>query len=225
MKRTVTALLLVAGLLLAGLSSAADYVDLRRFTPMSGDAKAAEAKASTVCVACHGATGVSLVPMFPNLAGQRADYLYHELLRYKSGVLAQSPMTAMAATLDDTDMRNLAVYYASQPADTVAALITDQAAFDRGLSLYRDGDSRLGVPPCQGCHGVDGAGLSGEIASHQLAYPMLRHQKPLYLVARLSDYRSGKLQSTSNDFIMHAVAQRLSDADIAALAAWLASVP
>lgn len=225
MKHILSSALFGISLLLGGIANAADYVDLRRFSAVTGDAKAAEAKASTICLACHGAAGISPIPTFPNLAGQRADYLYHELLRYKSGVLAQSPMTAMAATLDDADMRNLAVHYASLPADTVAAPITDRAAFDRGSSLYRDGDNRLGVPPCQGCHGVNGGGLAAEAAPHQSAYPMLRHQKALYLVARLGDYRSGKLDSTSNDFIMHAVAQRLSDADIAALAAWLASAP
>lgn len=225
MKHIVSALLGFLCLLSTGIAGAADYVDLRRFDPVAGDAGAGAAKASTLCFACHGAAGISVVPIFPNLAGQRADYLYHELLRYKSGALPDSPMTALMATLDDTDMRNLAVHYASLPANTTAAPIADQAAFDRGATLYRDGDSARGVPPCQGCHGIDGAGLAGTMQPNQQAWPLLRHQKAAYLATRLTDYRNGKLRSHSNDFIMRSVAGRLDDAEIAALAAWLASAP
>ena len=39
---------------------------------------AAEQK-SAACVACHGATGVSTIPMYPNLAGQKAAYLEKQL--------------------------------------------------------------------------------------------------------------------------------------------------
>jgi cytochrome c553 len=211
-----------AAFLLPASTFAADFIDLRRIDPVTGDAKAAENIANTVCMACHGPTGVSAVPMFPDLAGQKADYLYHQLLRYKSGALPESPMTAIVAPYNEGDLRNFALHYAALVPATDAAPVVDQAAFDRGGSIFREGDTHTGIPPCQGCHGVNAAGVQDE---RFLAYPRLRHQKAEYIVTRLKDYRSGKLKTTSNDFIMQSVAHRLDDNTIAALAAWLASAP
>src|SRR4029077_19291338 len=59
------------------------YVDLRRIEPIRGDMDSGAAK-TTVCVACHGPSGNSIVPQFPSLAGQRADYLYHRLVAFKA---------------------------------------------------------------------------------------------------------------------------------------------
>ena len=191
---------------------------------MQGNADAAKAKAGTLCGICHGGDGVAAVPMFPNLAGQKADYLYHQLLRFKSGVLTESPMTALTTSLSDDDMRNLSVYYAALAPAATAAPIADRAQFDRGATLYREGDVEKGIPPCQGCHGTGAQGIAAGNAV-RLAYPNLRYQHATYLVTRLGEYRSRKLNQTSNDLVMQAVASRLDDEDIAALAAWIASAP
>jgi len=47
------------------------------FAPLSqaADIEAGKTRATTVCAACHGATGVSVGDPIPNLAGQRASYL------------------------------------------------------------------------------------------------------------------------------------------------------
>ncbi len=58
------------------------YIDLRRITPILGDAEAGRAK-SEVCAACHGPQGIAITPAFPNLAGQRADFLYWQLVQFK----------------------------------------------------------------------------------------------------------------------------------------------
>jgi cytochrome c553 len=208
--------------LLATSAYAADFIDLRRIDAIVGNASAAKPAADTLCMACHGANGISPAPLFPDLAGQKAEYLYHQLVRFKSGVLPESPMTALMAPYSDQDLRNFSVYYASLQPPNEAATIVDQALFTRGERLFAQGDAQAGVPPCQGCHGVDARGVNG---ANYLAYPMLRHQKSDYVVTRLKDYRSGKLDSTSNDFIMQSVAHRLDDDAIAAIAAWLASAP
>lgn len=80
--------------------------------PQAGDADAGKAKAAT-CVACHGANGISAQPMYPNLAGQKADYLVKSLKGYKDGTRKDRTMGAMAAPLSDTDIDNLAAYYSS----------------------------------------------------------------------------------------------------------------
>jgi len=83
------ATMLLSALVFAGSPG---YLDLRRIEPLRGDAGAGKAKA-VVCGACHGATGISPVPAFPNLAGQRAEYLYWQLVEFKREVRPESPMT------------------------------------------------------------------------------------------------------------------------------------
>ncbi|CAM3149877.1 c-type cytochrome [Moritella viscosa] len=66
-----------------------------------------------MCAACHGAAGISSVPMYPNLAGQKAMYLAKQLKEFKSGKRQDPTMKGMAMTLSDTDIANISAYYAS----------------------------------------------------------------------------------------------------------------
>ncbi|MDO6425967.1 cytochrome c [Thalassotalea sp. 1_MG-2023] len=68
---------------------------------------------SVTCGACHGVTGISPSPMYPNLAGQQEQYLYKQLKDFKSGARKDQMMSGMAIPLTDEDMKNLAAYYAS----------------------------------------------------------------------------------------------------------------
>lgn len=69
---------------------------------------------SQVCAACHGSTGSSVVPDFPNLGGQHRDYLYRSLLDYKLGNRQDPIMMGQVAELSRQDMRDLAAFYAAQ---------------------------------------------------------------------------------------------------------------
>lgn len=77
----------------------------------AGDAAAGKAKANT-CVACHGANGVSNNPMYPNLAGQKEQYLAKQMKEFRDGKRQDPVMSAMAKPLSDADIANLAAYYA-----------------------------------------------------------------------------------------------------------------
>ncbi|HET8903446.1 MAG TPA: cytochrome c [Saccharospirillum sp.] len=83
-----------------------------------GDVEAGKAK-SAVCAACHGANGISAVPIYPNLAGQKEAYLATVLEAYKTqerkGANA-AVMWGVAGGLSEQDIANLAAYYASLPA-------------------------------------------------------------------------------------------------------------
>lgn len=78
----------------------------------AADAAAGKAK-SVTCAACHGANGISAIPMYPNLAGQKEQYLLKQLKDFKSGNRKDPVMAPMAMALSDADMANLAAYYAS----------------------------------------------------------------------------------------------------------------
>jgi cytochrome c553 len=215
-------LTLVAG----AATTASGYIDLRRIDPIHGDV-AAGARKAAVCHACHG-VGASVAPTFPRLAGQRPDYLYHRLISFKRAdpkdpYYAQSPMRPQVANLSDADMRDLAVYYAAQTPTVTSQAAAQPAAAGKGQALFLAGDPTRGVPPCQGCHGADAGGTpiaTGEYA----AYPSLRGQYSLYLVARLTSFHNNLPHDTTNDFIMSGVARALDDESIQAIAAWLGSL-
>jgi cytochrome c553 len=78
-----------------------------------GNAASGQEKAQ-VCEACHGATGESVDPTYPNLAGQYADYIVQALSDYRSGKRTNIIMAGFAANLSDQDMEDLAAWYSKQ---------------------------------------------------------------------------------------------------------------
>lgn len=102
--RTSIYLLLAMGLGWAGTASA-----------QSGDAAAGERKSAT-CAGCHGIAGWrNAYPPYsvPKLGGQHADYLAAALKAYKTQQRAHSTMQAIAATLNDQDIADLAAYFSA----------------------------------------------------------------------------------------------------------------
>ena len=68
----------------------------------------------TVCAGCHSMDGNSQLPENPRLAGQYRDYLYHSLLSYKEGKRKNIIMAGIIATLNETDMKLLSLYFSKQ---------------------------------------------------------------------------------------------------------------
>lgn len=232
----LTAVLLLAAEAVLASDHEGDYVDLRRVQPITdGDAEAGRARAGS-CLACHDASGMSPVPIYPNLRGQTVEYLYWSLVDFKRGRREGSVMTALVTGLEDQDLRDLAAFYAEsheQPLTAASAATAGGAAngglLSRGEALYMHGDPEQGIPPCQGCHGDDARGhpLAREPGAPVFyrTYPALRGQQGAFLVSRLGEHRAGVLTDSTNDFIMNGAAAHLDDDSIAALAAWLASLP
>jgi len=68
---------------------------------------------SVTCAGCHGAVGISAVPMYPNLAGQKAQYVEKQLKAFRDGSRKDPIMSPMAKPLSDEDIAGLAVFYES----------------------------------------------------------------------------------------------------------------
>ncbi len=81
--------------------------------PVMGNAAAGKEKSAT-CIACHGADGKAILPIYPNLSGQYEDYLEKALTEYKTGKRKNPIMMGMAKLLSEEDIADLAAYYASQ---------------------------------------------------------------------------------------------------------------
>ena len=209
--------LIATALIAMGGCATPGFLDLRAPIAVSGNADAGAQKAA-VCTACHGPNGISPVPNFPNIAGQKFDYLYWQLVELKGRNDSSSPMTPILAPMSDTDLRDLAAHFAAQ---TPAPASGDANAFADGARLYREGDPVRGIVPCQGCHGANADGQTGGNAARYGGYPSLRGQHSLYLTQRLQDFRNGKYLLSSNDRIMHGVTQDLDDPSIQQIAGWL----
>ena len=79
----------------------------------AADATAGKIKYEATCAACHGATGVSVVPIYPNVAGQKEAYLVAQLKAFRDGSRTNPIMEPMAKGLSDADIFNISQYLAS----------------------------------------------------------------------------------------------------------------
>ncbi len=78
---------------------------------LAGDPAAASNKAKTLCASCHGPQGVSINPLWPNLAGQQEQYLAKALTDYRDGGRTDPIMAPLAKMLSDKEIEDLAAYY------------------------------------------------------------------------------------------------------------------
>lgn len=97
-----------------------DMQDLAAFFASLGAAEQGEpvatgaAEKAAVCAACHGPTGISASPIWPNLAGQHRDYLEQAMHAYRDKQRQDPIMQGQAAALTDDDIRQLAAYFSAQ---------------------------------------------------------------------------------------------------------------
>lgn len=75
-------------------------------------------RASATCIGCHGETGVSTNSLWPNLAGQKKDYLVKQLNAFRSGERKDVMMAPMAQMLSEADVENVASYFSSLSSST-----------------------------------------------------------------------------------------------------------
>ncbi|MEW6132500.1 MAG: cytochrome c [Pseudomonadota bacterium] len=72
---------------------------------------------NSMCAGCHGIPGwktaYPATYRVPKLGGQHEDYIVAALKAYRSGERSHPSMRAIAASLSEEDMQNLAAYYAS----------------------------------------------------------------------------------------------------------------
>jgi len=229
MKRVLSRILIISGVMLGCSVVSVSHAQGTAAKPdaakgetlyTNGDA----ARGIIACASCHGPGGNSTLPINPNLAGQAHEYIARQLHGFKSeddkpakrtgpgG--APSAMTPMAQPLTDEDIQNIAYYLGQQPLNyETAASATKEATMERGQHIWRAGIPDRKVPACAGCHSANGAGLPGE-------FPRLAGQFPGYIEEQLKLFRSGD----RTNVMMHDIADRMSDSDIAAVADYAAGL-
>ena len=183
------------------------------FTANAADIEAGKAK-SAVCAACHGVDGNSSNAAWPSLAGQHASYIYKQLKDFKEGRRNDATMIGMVALLNDEEMKNVAAYFESQQAKTVAF---DPEMIAAGESIYRGGITETKVAACMGCHSPNGTG------NGPAGWPSLKSQHPAYLVMQLQNFKQG-LRTNDSGKMMRNVVVRMSDMEMKSVAAYIAGI-
>jgi cytochrome c553 len=164
-----------------------------------------------VCAACHAIDGKSLISANPKLAGQHAEYLYKQLINFKSGDRANAVMSGMAAMLSDSDMHAVAEYFSKQTLSLGQAKKNGSGSL--GEKIYRAGIQANGVPACASCHGPTGDGLP-------VKYPRLGGQHTEYVLNQLRQFRLGA-RANDEAKVMRTIAAKLTDQEMEAVADYI----
>jgi cytochrome c553 len=181
---------------------------------LAADAELARAQeiVSGQCFVCHGAEGESSTPLFPRLAGQHAAYIARQLADYRSGRRINGVMQPIAKALDPNDFAALGRWFESRPAQAHDS--DDPALAARGAALFQQGDAARGLVACASCHGSTGAGTE--------SLPRLAGQHAAYVERQLKAF--GQRQRRNDDAVMQKQAMRLSEAEMKALASYVAGL-
>lgn len=172
---------------------------------MAQDAVAGRQKAQ-VCAACHGADGNSTIPQNPILAGQTARYLYLQIRDFKEGRRKDPVMSPLVAQLSREDMLDISAYYAAQKPNGQNSKGPQELAA-KGKQVA---DAAL----CTMCHL---GGFSG-----QNEVPRVAGQHYEYTKKQLLDFKNRNRTNDAGN--MTAVMRTISDEEIDALAAYIASL-
>lgn len=184
-----------------------------------GDADSGSQLAQEQCVRCHHPRGDSDEPEQARIAGQNAPYLTLQLYALRAGARPSETMNPIAAELSDQDIADLAAFWsAAEPAGS-AWDGQDETATERGRSIFEDVDAAAGQIACAVCHGTQGQGVA------DLVIPRIAGQAPVYLRAILAEFAAVPDFGMPAPNAMHIVASALSDDDVDAIVAYLASQP
>lgn len=191
----------------------------------AGDASAGQAKAA-VCAACHGADGNSPAPTFPKIAGLGEKYLLKQMHDIKDGTRKVPEMTGMLDNLNDQDMADVAAFFNAQNmqlsgSEAFSVMLNSGDNVDGlalGRKVFRAGNATTNVPACMGCHSPTGQGNA------PAGYPRLSGQYAEYVEKQLRAFREGTRANDGDTRVMRSVAKQLSDAEIKAVANYVAGL-
>jgi cytochrome c553 len=158
------------------------------------------------CGGCHGEDGNSRIEKIPSLAGQPDFFILNQLFLMREGVRKVEAMAPLVKDLKDDDLTKLSEHFAKLPAKRSDEPI-DAALAKRGAELSA-------ARRCGSCHLPSLAG--------QEQMPRVARQRIDYLIDTLKSYRDSPRPGA--DTAMSAAIAGATDADIAALAHYAASL-
>jgi cytochrome c553 len=179
-----------------------------------GDPVAGKSKAE-LCFGCHGEDGNSIDPQFPKLAGQYGIYIAKQVRNYQASTRTHQIMSAMAASIGDVDLADIAAYFASQP----MMKGTSPSSNKIGKKLFENDDLSRMMVRCNNCHGSTGKGQN----PGNPVFPVIGGQHKEYLLEQLLSFRKGG-RNNSPGGVMNTTVHRLSDIELDALAEYISGL-
>lgn len=199
------------------LLTAAAILSLHAFAPaaLAQDASAGEKKAA-MCIGCHGIPGYQAsfpeVHKVPMISGQNAKYIVAALTAYKKGDRRHPTMDAIAKSLSEQDMADLAAFYHSHGMQGVAAAGAPKEPSPQVAELLKKAN-------CASCHGEN---FSKPIDP---SYPKIGGQHPDYLYVALKQYHTDNNRLLGrNNAIMGGMAKMYTLPELKQLAKYLGSL-
>ena len=172
------------------------------------------------CTGCHGAQGRGVENVyFPRLAGKPAGYLYNQLVAFRDGRRKYVPMNDLLAYLPDAYLMRMAEHFAAlNPPPLVQPAVSRPAAqLAEGQRIVTQGIPGKKIPACITCHGA-------ELGGREPGIPGLLGLRADYVSAQLGAWRFGVRTALAPD-CMQLIASSLSEPEVAAVSAYLASLP
>jgi cytochrome c553 len=178
----------------------------------AADEKRVEEIVQGKCFLCHGVDGESSSPVFPRLSGQNAAYVARQLADYRSGKRRSTAMQPMVEDLTAADFAALGAWYASRP--TQVHEVADPELAQVGRFVYLRGNPYSGVAACATCHGPAGQGTE--------TLPRVAGQHAQYTENQLRQF--DKRERTNDNAVMHAIASKLTELEVKAVASYLSGL-
>jgi len=209
---------LVLAVVLVGLASAC--TNLSRSRDTANPNVSGETLALQVCSNCHGPTGNSTSPNFPNLAAQQEAYIVSELIEFKSHIRTDPAgyeyMWGLSHNLTDKQIQELATYFASATWER-QRIEGKPEQIEAGKAMFTEGDATRSIPPCASCHGPDGLGNA--------AIPRIAGQHIDYVIKQLTVFQRTNQRSDQDSSLMKIVAHELTKENIEDVAAYVQALP
>ncbi len=202
---------LLIALAAVGLSLNASAQDAAKGSAQAGEKKAA------MCIGCHGIPDYKAsfpeIYRVPMIAGQGEKYIVSALGQYKKGDRKHPTMRAIAASLSDQDMADLAAFYTAEAKSEAAPETPAGTPSPEVAELLKKGN-------CTSCHGANFSKPTDP------TYPKLAGQHPDYLYVALKEYQTDKNpQVGRNNAVMMGMARPFTHTEAKQLAAYIASLP
>lgn len=177
------------------------------------------AQKAAMCIGCHGIVGYQAsfpeVYKVPMISGQNAKYIAAALNAYKKGERKHPTMRAIAGSLTDADIADLAAHYEKHGASSVKPV-----ADTPGVQPSAEVAELLAKGACASCHGPN---FSKPIDP---GYPKLAGQHGDYLYAALRAYNTtGNPNLGRGNAIMAGQVKQFKNAELKAIANYLGSLP
>ncbi len=181
---------------------------------LAQDAKAGQGKIA-MCIGCHSIPGYQAsfpeIHKVPMISGQGAKYIVASLTAYKKGERKHPTMRAVAGSMSDQDMADVAAFYEQQGTPPAAGATPTPPPVVAEL---------LKKGACASCHGEN---LSKPIDP---SYPKLAGQHADYLFVALKAYQTEKNpQVGRSNPVMTGMAKPFTQKELKAISAYIASMP